>query len=102
MRKRLTEVVQFLQVYARLTELEIAAGEKLRAGDVALPEGTGQRVWQWAEDEERKMRDRKELSEELSRAMEARGHDPTPIREAMGGRSARRPCLALYSNHPTS
>ena len=30
-RKRLTEVVQLLQVYARLAELEIAVGEKPRA-----------------------------------------------------------------------
>ena len=37
-RKRLTEVVQLLQVYCRLAELELAAGEKLGKGDVTLPE----------------------------------------------------------------
>jgi hypothetical protein len=50
-RKRLTEIAQLLQVYARLAELEIAAGEKPRAGDVELPEDTGERVKGWAEGE---------------------------------------------------
>src|SRR5215211_2532052 len=35
-RKRLTEVVQLLQVYCRLVELELAAGEKPRPEDVSL------------------------------------------------------------------
>src|SRR5215208_6227763 len=48
-RKRLTEIVQLLQVYARLAELEIAAGERPRAGDVALTEDMGERVKGWAE-----------------------------------------------------
>ena len=43
-RKRLTEVIQLLQTYARLAELELAAGEKPRAGDVSLPEGTKARI----------------------------------------------------------
>jgi hypothetical protein len=84
-RKRLTEVVQLLQVYARLAELELNAGEKPRAGDVALPEGTLERIRGWAEGQETKEREKKGLEEEISRAMLARGHDPTPIREAMGG-----------------
>ena len=50
-RKRLTEIVQLLQVYARLAELEIATGERPKAGDVALPEDMRERVKQWAEDE---------------------------------------------------
>src|SRR5919107_3187355 len=50
-RKRLTEIAQLLQVYCRLAELEIAAGEKPRAGDVELPEDTGERVKGWAEGE---------------------------------------------------
>jgi hypothetical protein len=64
--KRLTEVVQLLQVYCSLAELEIAAGERPKAEDIALPENTGQRVRQWAEAEEGKMREGKELAEELS------------------------------------
>jgi hypothetical protein len=48
-RKRLTEIVKLLQVYARLAELEIAAGKKPKAGDVALPEGIPERVKGWAE-----------------------------------------------------
>src|SRR5215217_7532145 len=50
-RKRLTEVVQLLQVYARLAELEIAAGEKPSAGEMVLPEDTAERVKNWAEGE---------------------------------------------------
>jgi hypothetical protein len=85
MRKRLTEVAQLLQVYCRLAELEIAAGERPRAGDVVLPEVTAEKVKEWAHGEDGKMREGKELVEELSQAMRAKGHDPTPIREAMGG-----------------
>ena len=84
-RKRLTEVAQLLQVYARLAELEIAAGEKPRAGNVALPEDTGQRGRQWAQDEESKMQKGKELVEEIGATMSAHGHDPTPIREVLDG-----------------
>src|SRR5215217_5252606 len=51
-RKRLAEVVQLVQSYCRLAELEIAAGERPRAGDVALPEDTVQKVKEWAEGEE--------------------------------------------------
>src|SRR5215217_1766567 len=48
-RKLLAEVVQLVQSYCRLAELEIAAGERPRAGDVALPEGTAQKAKGWAE-----------------------------------------------------
>ncbi len=84
-RKRLTEVVQLLQTYARLAELELAAGEKPRSGDVSLPEDTPERIREWTEGEEAKVREREELVEELSAAMQAHGRDPTPIREVMGG-----------------
>jgi hypothetical protein len=84
-RKRLTEVVQLLQVYARLAELELNAGERPRAGDMALPEETAGRIRGWAEGQETKEREKKELEEEISRAISAHGHDPTPIREVMGG-----------------
>jgi type III secretion system FlhB-like substrate exporter len=84
-RKRLTEVVQLLQVYCRLVELELTAGEKPALGDVSLPEDTKERITEWAADEEAKVRERKELVEELSQAMKDHGHDPTPIREMMGG-----------------
>jgi hypothetical protein len=84
-KKRLTEIAQLLQTYCRLAELELAAGEWRRADDVALPEDTGKRIRGWAEGEETKEREREELEEEISRAMSARGHDPTPIREARGG-----------------
>ena len=84
-RKRLTEVVQLLQTYARLAELELAAGEKPRPGDVSLPADTTERVREWVEGEEAKEQERGELVEELSKAMKARGYDPTPIRQVMGG-----------------
>ena len=83
-RKRLTEIVQLLQVYCRLAELELAAGEKPEKGDVALPEGIKERITEWAEGEEVREREKEELVEELSQAMRAHGHDPTPIREVMG------------------
>jgi hypothetical protein len=60
-------------------------GRGPRAGEVALPEDTGQRVRQWAESEGKKTRAGKDLAKELGDAMRAHGHDPTPIREAMGG-----------------
>ena len=84
-RKRLTEIVQLLQTYARLAELELAAGEKPRSGDVSLHEDTPERVREWTEGEEATIQEREELVEELSAAMQAHGRDPTPIREVMGG-----------------
>jgi len=50
-----------------------------------LPEGTKERVTEWADGEETRVREREGLVEELSQAMKARGHDPTPIRQVMGG-----------------
>jgi hypothetical protein len=83
-RKRLTEVVQLLQAYARLAELEIAAGERPRTGDVALAKGIYERVRELVEGEEAKMREGIEMAEELSQTMQTNGRDPTPIREAVG------------------
>jgi hypothetical protein len=45
----------------------------------------GERVTEWAEGEERKVREKDELVEEFSEVMQVHGRDPTPIREAMGG-----------------
>jgi hypothetical protein len=83
-RPRLTEVVQFLQVYCRLAELEIAAGERPQPGSVSFPEGTKEQVQEWVEDEEVMEREKEELVEDLSQAMKAYGYDPTPIRGVMG------------------
>ncbi len=83
-RPRLTEVVQLLQVYCRLAELEIVAGERPQPGSVSLPEGTREQVQEWVEDEEATEREKEELVEDLSQAMKAHGYDPTPIREVMG------------------
>ena len=84
-RRRLADVVQLIQFYCRLAELEIAAGERPRVGDVALPEDMGGRIKGWAEDEETKARAGQDLAEELGQVMQAHGHDPTPIREVVGG-----------------
>ena len=84
-RKRLTEVIQLLQVYCRLIELELTAGEKPRPGDVSLPESTPERIREWAEGEDARVREEEALVEELSKAMKARGYDPTPIRQVIGG-----------------
>ena len=53
-KKRLSEVVGLLQVYSRLAELEMAAGEVPRfpgKGYVALPEDTPEKAKEWAEKE---------------------------------------------------
>jgi hypothetical protein len=80
-RKRLAEVVQLVQSYCRLAELEIAAGERPRAGDVALPEDTGQRVRQCAEGEAESEKQREAFMGKL----QAVGKDPRAALEAMGG-----------------
>ncbi len=84
-RRHLQGIVQLLQTYARLAELELTAGEKPRPGDVSLPEGTKQQVRVWAEGEEAKVREREEPVEDLSHAKQSHGYDPTPILEVMGG-----------------
>jgi hypothetical protein len=83
-RKRLTEIVQLLQVYCRLVELELTAGEKPAPCGVSLPEGTKERITEWAEGEEAKAREKEALVDNLSQAMKVRGYDPTPIRGVMG------------------
>ena len=83
-RKRLAEVVQLVQSYCRLAELEIAAGERPRTGEVALPKEMGERIKEWVEGEGAKIKERKELAEDLSQAMQAHRRDPALIREAMG------------------
>jgi len=80
-RKRLAEVVQLVQSYCRLAELEIAAGERPKTGDVALPEDTGERVRQWAEGEAERERQREAFMGKLT----AVGKDPRATLEEMGG-----------------
>jgi hypothetical protein len=76
-RKCLAKFVQLLQVYARLAELEIAVGEKPRAGDVAVPEDTGERVQGWAEGEAER--------EVFMGRRQAVGKDPRAALEEVGG-----------------
>jgi hypothetical protein len=80
-RKRLTEVVQLVQSYCRLAELEIAAGERPKVGDVALPEDAAERVRGWAEGEA----EREKQREEFMGRLRAVGKDPGAALEAMGG-----------------
>jgi hypothetical protein len=77
-------VVQLLQTYKRFAEVELTAGKKPRPGDVSLPEGTKERISVWAEGGEAEVREREELVEQLSAAMQAHGHDPSSIRQVMG------------------
>ena len=71
-RKRLTELVQLLQVYARLAELEINAGERPKAGEVALPEDTAEKAKEWAEGEAEREKEREAFMGKLR----AVGKDP--------------------------
>jgi hypothetical protein len=87
-RKRLTEVVQLLQVYARLAELEMVAGEAFRfprKGSVALPEDAAEKAKEWAEGEVGKVWEREQILSELDLAMEARGYDTYTVKAVMGG-----------------
>jgi hypothetical protein len=78
-RKRLTEIAQLLQVYARLAELEIAAGERPRAGDVVLPDDTAERVKGWAEGEA----EREKQREAFLGRLKAVGKDPRAALETL-------------------
>jgi hypothetical protein len=80
---RRAEVGQPLQCYLRAVELEMrAAEEPLRSGlDV---KGLRAQVLGRIEELEEREREKEELAAELVPAMEARGYDPPPIREAMG------------------
>jgi hypothetical protein len=80
-RKRLAEVVQLVQSYCRLAELEIAAGEKPRAGAVALPEDTGERVKQWARGEAVGAKEQEAFMGKLR----AVGKDPKAALDETGG-----------------
>ncbi len=54
-RKELQSVVQLVQVYARLTELELAAGEKgptFGPLPLKLPENIRQQIAEWAQKEQ--------------------------------------------------
>jgi hypothetical protein len=77
--------VQLLQVYARLAELEIAAGERPREGEVAPPEDTAERIRGWADGEEGKVKEGKELLAQLVPAMEAMGFDTGSVKAVIGG-----------------
>ena len=77
-------MVQLLQTYKRLAEVELTAGKKPRPGYVSLPEGTKERISVWAEGGEAEVQEREELVKQLSAAMQAHGHDPSSIRQVMG------------------
>ena len=79
-RKRLTEIAQLLQVYARLAELEIAAGQRPKAGDVVLPEDSAERVKGWAQGEA----EREKQREAFMRKLRAVEKDPRAALEEMG------------------
>lgn len=70
----------------RAAELEIAAGERAKPGDVALPKDVPERVRGWADGEGTQIGEREELVGEISAAMSAKGRDPTPMREGWAAR----------------
>jgi len=80
-RKRLTEIAQLLQVYARLAEFEIASGERPKVSDVALPEDTAERIKGWAEGEA----EREKKREAFLGKLQAVAKDPRAALEGMGG-----------------
>ena len=80
-RKRLAEVVQLVQSYCRLAELEIAAGERPKVGDMALPDDTAERLKGWAQGEAEREKQRGAF---LGR-LQAVNKDPRAVLEEMGG-----------------
>ena len=91
-RKRLTEIVQLLQVYARLAELEIASmeaeGRKLpifnarEVLDVGLPEDTRGKVQEWVIGEQERERQKEEgerILKEVAALAESRGYDASAL-----------------------
>ena len=83
-RKRLTEIVQLLQCYLRAAELEMRAAEEPLKTNLDVT-GLKAQVMERIEVLEERERERQEILSELSQAMKARGHDPTPLRQVMGG-----------------
>jgi hypothetical protein len=80
-RKRLAEIVQLVQSYCRLAELEIAAGERPKADDVTLLEDTREKAEEWVEGEA----EREKQREAFKGRLQAVGNDPKAALEEMGG-----------------
>jgi hypothetical protein len=80
-RKRLAEVVQLVQSYCRLAELEIVSGEKLRSGDVTLAEDATKKAKEWAVEEAERERQREAFMGKL----QAVGKGSRAAPEEMGG-----------------
>ncbi len=81
-RKRLTEITQLIQVYARLAELELNGGETPRfpgKGYVALPEDTAEMAKEWAEGEA----EREKQREAFLGRLKAVGKDPRAALETL-------------------
>ncbi len=81
-------MVQLIQSYCRLAELEIAFGKASKFagwGYVALPEDIPDPVREWAEGEGVKDREMEELVLELVPAIESRGYDTRAVKAALGG-----------------
>jgi hypothetical protein len=81
-RKELTNVVQLLQTYARLAELEVRVGEEPLEGDLDV-RGLKAQVLERIEALEE--RERGELLAGLASLMEGRGCDAGDVRAALGG-----------------
>ena len=79
----LQSVVQLLQCYLRAAELEMRAAEEPLRSDLDVARLKAQVLGRIEELEERE-REREKLLSELVPAMEARGHDTSGIKAAMG------------------
>jgi len=78
-RRRLAELVQLVQSYCRLAELEIAAGESPKARDAVLPEDVEERIKEWAEGEA----EREKQIEAFMGKLRAVGKDPRAALETI-------------------
>ncbi len=92
-RKKLTDMVQLSQTYARLTELELAAGGKPERGSVALPADLPEKARQFvaseepqdseADGDEAELSEMEALAEEAISITEAKGKDAAALRHVM-------------------
>ena len=81
-KKRLNEIVQLLQVYSRLAELELSAGGRPRfsePGEYGMPPDTPARSQKWAEGEAERERKKQEFMGNLA------AFNKNPLKAVLGG-----------------
>jgi hypothetical protein len=83
-KRELTNVIQLLQTYARLAELEMRVAEGPLKGDLDVG-GLKAQVLERIEALEERERERQELLAELAPLMESSGYDAGDVRALLGG-----------------